>query len=307
MSVKTKSIFSGIILIFYLLLASGSFSEEEGMIFFIIFLIIGVVLFIIINPSSKNKEKMNEQRKAVEEEYPNCKTLMYNNYDMTLYSLPESNDLLISVVTKDDYKNVILKDILPSFYEQVNYYQYIADDINERIFIVKYHGKSFTTQSFKYDDIISLEIIENDITTYKKSTTRTLGGALAGGILFGGAGAVVGGLSGSSTSNREISKYEVKLLIRNVNNPSCILTLIASTISKEDSVYKNINLRANNIKDSVNVIIDKIDRKYRNQQNQQNITNNVVDELVKLSQLHESGHITDIEYEQLKNNILKKN
>jgi hypothetical protein len=309
MSVRSKSFLSVLILISYLIFAGGSFSEEV-ITFNIIILVVGSIIAFIF--FSINDKKMQNQREIIKEKFPNCKVLIDNGHNMTLYSLPNSNDVLFSVITNKDNNYVVLKNIIPSYFEMVKNYQYIADDVHEKVYIIKYDNNNFKTQSFNYKDIISIEIVENGITTYKKSTTRTVGGALAGGVLFGGAGAVVGGLSGSTTSSDKISKYEVKFLVRAVNNPTYILSLFESsfkvpTIPKDEWFYKNISVKANNIKDSVNVIIDKVDIQSKNNVEKQYISNNVVDELTKLSQLHDSGNITDSEYKMLKKNILTNN
>ena len=50
-----------------------------------------------------------------------------------------------------------------------------------------------------YEDIMSVELLEDNTTIASRSLGRTVGGAVVGGALAGGAGSVVGGLSGNQT------------------------------------------------------------------------------------------------------------
>ena len=45
---------------------------------------------------------------------------------------------------------------------------------------------------------------------FTKSTGRTIGGAIVGGVLMGGAGAVVGGLSGDTKQKKEVKNMDIK-------------------------------------------------------------------------------------------------
>lgn len=64
----------------------------------------------------------------------------------------------------------------------------------------------FKTTSISIKDIIGVEILEDETIISKKSTSRTVGGAILGGV-----GSVVGGLSGSSIQNfKNICKCSFK-------------------------------------------------------------------------------------------------
>ncbi|EHQ25284.1 hypothetical protein [Mucilaginibacter paludis] len=67
-----------------------------------------------------------------------------------------------------------------------------------------------------YDDVIKTEIIADGQTVSSKSISR----ALVGGLMFGVAGAVVGGTSGTTTFSKNVNSITLKLLINDVLNPS---------------------------------------------------------------------------------------
>lgn len=75
-------------------------------------------------------------------------------------------------------------------------------------------------KEFPFSDIISCELIKDGQIIYKKSITRTVGGAIAGGVIAGGVGSIIGGLSGSSTQKEKIKSIELKINLRNIDEPS---------------------------------------------------------------------------------------
>jgi hypothetical protein len=72
--------------------------------------------------------------------------------------------------------------------------------------------------------LVSSEIVVNNTSTAVTKTSRSsqLGGALVGGILAGGVGAVVGGLSGSTrtTTTSQISSLVLKILVDDLEKPN---------------------------------------------------------------------------------------
>ncbi len=88
-------------------------------------------------------------------------------------------------------------------------YKVCVDEANEKVAYISKEG----TKVFSFEDMISVELLESGVTISKKSTARTLGGALVGGVLAGGAGMVVGGLSGSSRERRKVSSIILKVTL----------------------------------------------------------------------------------------------
>jgi hypothetical protein len=169
--------------------------------------------------------------------------------------------------------------------------------------------------TIKYQDIISVSYIENGHTISSKSTGRTVGGAVVGGVIAGGAGAVVGGLSGNEKQTKAVSEISVKLLLRSSAKTSFTITIYSGQPlkTKDDTdkrKYDKFADSAQKIKDLISVIIDKVDR--RNLQpnisqivRQSNL--NVADELMKLAKLKEQGILTEAEFAQQKEKLLNLN
>lgn len=189
---------------------------------------------------------------------------------------------------------------------------YAVDDKNEKIIIGTLSDCQY--REIFYSDIISVELIEDGNILHKKSTMRTIGGGIVGGILAGGTGAIIGGLSGSSQQERKVKRIELKILLRSVEQSSYVVTCYNSTEIKASSIeYKNLYSGIDKIKDIISIIIDKIDKK----ESVQNTTvhqianpiNNIgtfsiADELIKLIKLKEQGVLTSDEFDKQKANLL---
>ena len=171
-------------------------------------------------------------------------------------------------------------------------------------------------ESFNYSDIIEVSYEENGSQLYTKSAGRTIGGAIVGGVLMGGAGAVVGGLSGASKLNKEIKNMDIKILLRSKSRTSCVLHFkdvdrVLKTKEEADrKLYETYVQNANQAKDVLSVIID--DAKQASTPIAQPITQSVVapasssvaDELAKLAKLKADGILTDEEFRVQKSKLL---
>lgn len=169
--------------------------------------------------------------------------------------------------------------------------------------------------AINYEDIISVQLLEDNHTVSEKSTGRTIGGAIVGGVLAGGAGAIVGGLSGSSKNLNLHSSVKVKILLRNSSTPSITIdcfNAMTMTIegkpvkdgSVEYYIYKQGLDQANRIVDIVSVIIDAVDRA-NNAAAPRGSTGSTADELAKLAILKEKGILTEEEFTEQKKKLLE--
>lgn len=197
-----------------------------------------------------------------------------------------------------------------------NQYVFIIDNIGR----IVYYLDSEQTKEIPFDQIISVEVIEDNSLLSSKSTTRTVGGALLGAALAGGAGMVVGGLSGDSSQKKKVSQVSVKIRIRDYSSPSLLIICFdAQKLTGHAEIKTNDNLygqcykeelqNARNIADYVSVIIDEVDKKEKQTLIQQPFSDNkhsVADELAKLAALKEQGILTEVEFQAQKDRILSQ-
>ena len=86
----------------------------------------------------------------------------------------------------------------------MNMYVFAVDKNHRKVAYLEEQQETY----IPFEDIISIEIVEDNTTLASKSTMRTVGGAIVGGALAGGAGAIVGGLSGDSKMNNIQNRSE---------------------------------------------------------------------------------------------------
>ena len=203
-------------------------------------------------------------------------------------------------------------DFSASFTIKNSNYQYLISVDDNRRKILYVSVKDDIKHIFEFENVISVEILEDSNTTYSKSSARTIGGGLLGGIIGGGVGAIVGGLSGSSKGKKKIKEIQVKILLRNYSIPAIYIDCLNSNGVNCDSdslTYKNAIEEARQIADKLSVIIDLIDRETKSTQNNsfENPAipkDSVADELEKIYRLKEKGIISEEEYEKLKAKLL---
>ncbi len=190
-------------------------------------------------------------------------------------------------------------------------YLFVTDDFFKVLVIV---GENFH-EIFNYADIIDVSYVENGDQLYTKSTGRTVGGAIVGGVLMGGAGAVIGGLSGDSKQSKVIKSINIKILLRSTSRTSCVLyfkDISRNLNTKEESdrkLYNTYVKRANQAKDILSVIIDNAKQSsipVTPPVVQQVITPtlSIADELSKLADLKDRGILTEEEFQVQKQVLL---
>lgn len=183
-------------------------------------LVIAVVGFIILGASANNKQKSFEDN-----------------------SLKELSEKGISLTKQTKCYDGIIG----------------IDEPNKKLAFIISSVSNQKAEIFNFEDIYSCELLIDDQSVYKKSTGRTVGGALIGGALLGGAGVVVGGLSGSSQKKSNIKKIELKIVVRDLSNPTHKFTFYGSTTPSQ--FLDNKKEEAESWKDTISLIIDMEDRK----------------------------------------------
>lgn len=195
----------------------------------------------------------------------------------------------------------------------VGNYLFIMDDFFKVLVIV---GEK-THEIFNYADIFEVSYEENGNQLYTKSAGRTVGGAIVGGVLMGGAGAVVGGLSGASKQNKEVKNIDIKILLRSTSRTSCILhfkdvdRVLKTKNDLDRTLYETYTKNANEAKDVLSVIIDNAKQAQVSTpvaqpliQQVSTSTSSVADELAKLAKLKADGILTEEEFQTQKAKLL---
>lgn len=188
-----------------------------------------------------------------------------------------------------------------------NDYAFATDDGNEFIAIVK----PASIQVLRYSDIVSISYEENGNNVYNKS----LGGAVVGGLLFGGVGAIVGGNTAKATQNKEVSSMSIKILLKSTSNPTIILKIYdGATLKTKESAdrthYEGLMKEVTGIKDIFSIIIDITDKHNTQAASRptplMSSTVSIADEIAKLAKLKDAGILSEEEFNAQKKKILNQ-
>ncbi len=151
-----------------------------------------------------------------------------------------------------------------------------------------------------YSDLINVELLENGSTIMKKSTSRTVGGAIVGGVLLGPFGAVIGGVTGKSKVVDKTNSIALKIIINKLDNPVHYLYFLNSETKKDTFVYQNARKNAELWHGKFSSIINSIDNSETKQISSS--SNSMADELKKLDDLRQKGILTEEEFIAQKKN-----
>ena len=110
---------------------------------------------------------------------------------------------------------------------------------------------SGNTAIYNFSDIIGYEVLENNHSVTKGS----LGGALVGGLAFGETGAVLGSILGAKKTFEVCNSLQVKVTVKNFDNPTIFVELLDGKASKNSSKYKNAAEDAARIVSAIQIIM----------------------------------------------------
>ena len=140
---------------------------------------------------------------------------------------------------------------------------------------------------------------------------KSLGGAVVGGLLFGGVGAIVGGSTAKAKQNKEVSKMVIKILKKDTANPNIRLVIYSGEVLKTKNSadkmrYDALMKEVFGIKDVFSVILDIADSQKKPSNAEKSVSSNVsvADELAKLANLKAQGILSEEEFEKQKAKLL---
>jgi len=96
-----------------------------------------------------------------------------------------------------------------------------------------FFGGKKTPNIYRYDDIIEYELLEDGNTIIKGG----IGSAIAGGILFGGAHSLVGGITVGNKSKKSINSLKIKITVKHPQKPAEYINLIKYKTKISSSIY----------------------------------------------------------------------
>ena len=121
------------------------------------------------------------------------------------------------------------------------------------------------SKRFNYRDILSSEIVEDGSQVTQTSRASQVGGALLGGLIAGPLGALVGGVSGKTTTSGEVSSLQLRIVVNDSETPTHSIELLASFLpsavtKKDGAAYRATIDQAREWHDRISVLIRRADQ-----------------------------------------------
>lgn len=169
-----------------------------------------------------NDDQLRDKILLAVEMYPTTKELKTDFIDQ----LNKKTDNLIEFSNLSSSDNSIIKhSFLPQYYYELIAYDvciYQSDNEFERVLLsiedkrfqlvkkIDKGRKSFLSKAYSIDDILGYDLSVDSVTI--QSNGKNIGRMIVGGLLFGGAGAIAGALTGpKNTNSKAKDDYVVRL------------------------------------------------------------------------------------------------
>lgn len=113
--------------------------------------------------------------------------------------------------------------------------------------------KKKAPQVYAYGDILDCDLLEDE----DSLTSGGLGRALAGGVLFGGVGAIVGGITAKRKTKAIVKSMKIKITLNSIETPIVYINLINTPIKTDSMIYKTLDASAQEILGIMAVILQQ--------------------------------------------------
>lgn len=207
----------------------------------------------------------------------------------------------IEMINQDMALYKVRRDLLASFKSTKKVGNYIDFDEERELLVIEevLFGKRKRPCIFEFKEIVEVELLEDGDTITKGG----LGSAALGGLLFGGVGAIVGGVTGARKTKSIVNKLQVKITLNNFNAPRLIIDLLEIPTMTNSSIYKTAYDYASEIMSTFAII------EQRKELANTTVTFQVpqssdADEIMKYKTLLDSGVITQEEFDFKKKQLL---
>jgi hypothetical protein len=185
------------------------------------------------------------------------------------------------------------------------------DDTSRQFCIVTKAGQTLGHKVFPYKDMIASEMFEDGQTLTKTSRSSQVAGALVGGIVLGGAGLLLGGLSGKKRSVDEITRIDLRVIVSDIHHPEYVFNFLNVKSKKNSALYTTARNNARQWYSVIEVVIKQADAEASKLDKQEIVTivtppavNSIADELEKLAGLRDKGILSLAEFDAQKRSLL---
>ena len=185
-----------------------------------------------------------------------------------------------------------------------------VDEARKEIVLIKNDNGNIVFTTITYKDLLSSEIFVDGDTVTKVARGSQVGGALIGGLVLGGVGAIIGGLSGKTKSSNTVKRVDLRITVNNTKHPLHDINLMDVKGNKDEDMYKLAIGLARHWHGLITVLIKAADEAdvqtfvNTSDDGSDNKLLSLADELSKLSKLRDSQVLTEDEFNIQKQKLL---
>ena len=154
---------------------------------------------------------------------------------------------------------------------------------------------------FECSNLLSFELLEDG----QSITKGGLGRAVTGGLLFGGVGAIVGGVTGGKKSKGICNSMKLIVTLKNAHTDTVYITFIATETKTKSFIYQTAQSSAQSCISALEIIADQNKTEGSvTSADTENTNVSAADEIMKFKQLLDAGVITQEEFDAKKSQLL---
>ena len=137
----------------------------------------------------------------------------------------------------------------------------LIDEKRKKLGLFTKAGDSYHINVIPYRDVLCSEVFEDGLSVTSTNRGSQVGGALIGGLALGGVGAIIGGLSGKTTSKNTIQRIDVRITINSTSSPIFDLNFLneSAGVGKDSEGYKSASNSARRWQGVLSAVIRQAD------------------------------------------------
>ncbi|PZD97155.1 hypothetical protein DNH61_04510 [Paenibacillus sambharensis] len=170
------------------------------------------------------------------------------------------------------------------------------DEERKQVCLVR-DGDSNNVKIYSYRDLLESKIVEDGVMVTTTCRESQIGGALIGSLIAGETGAIIGGLSGTTTTSKKVTRIDLHITVNDMEEPTFYLKF-SSSMEKAQHWHGIISVLIRRADDE--------DQLMEKQQADNKVSpgSSVADELSKLFELLRQGIISQEEFDKQKARLL---
>ena len=149
----------------------------------------------------------------------------------------------------------------------------------------------------KFDDIADYELIDDGETVISGG----FGKAVAGGVLFGVAGAMIGGATAKKKQTPVCTDLKIKITLKDINDPVVYIPFVTGQMKRSGTIFKML---MNNAQECLSLLQIMCDTSASQEPVQSAPVASAADEIMKFKGLLDAGVITQEEFDAKKKQLL---